>query len=224
MATVAELLVKISGDSSGLRKELQASQRQLQRAYGSKALDFGGDLAAGMGLAAAAMGAVGLAAIKMAANMEQNRIAFTTMLGSAQAAESFLSSLAAFAEKTPFEFTGLVDSSKRLLACGYTAQEVIPMLTGIGDAVAAMGGSAEVLDRVTLAFGQMKAKGFVSGEEMRQLAEAGIPAWQFLAYVIGKDIPTTMKLAEDKALNAEAATAGMIEQWQTLRRELQRSN
>ena len=29
-----------------------------------------------------------------------------------------------------------------------------------------------------------------------QLAEAGVPAWKFLADAIGKDIPTAMKMAE----------------------------
>lgn len=215
MATIAELLVKISGDSAGLRKELDASQRQLKRTFGADALGASKALVGGVSLVAAALGGVGVAAVKMAADMQQNRIAFTTMLGSAAAAETMLSQLAAFAEKTPFEFTGLVESSKKLLAYGYSAQEIIPMLNNIGDAVAAVGGSADVLDRVTLAFGQMRAKGFVSGEEMRQLAEAGIPAWQMLAKVIGKDIPTTMKLAEDKALNANAAIAGMLEQMGT---------
>lgn len=215
MSTVAELLVKISADSSGLRRELAASQRQMKRAFGSEGMAISSGVIGGLGLVTAALGGVGIAAVKMAADMEQNKIAFTTMLGSAQAAESMLSQLATFAEKTPFEFTGLVNSTKRLLAYGYTAQEIIPTLTSIGDAVAAMGGSSEVLDRVTLAFGQMKAKGFVSGEEMRQLAEAGIPAWQFLANAIGKTIPEAMKLAEDKALNAEAAMAGMLAQMTT---------
>lgn len=212
MATVAELLVKISGDSSGLQKELAASQRQLKRTFGADAMEASRMVVGGMGIMAAAIGGVGVAAVKMAADMEQNRIAFTTMLGSAGAAEAMLSQLATFAEKTPFEFSGLVNSTKRLLAYGYAANEVVPTLTTIGDAVAAMGGSAEVLDRVTLAFGQMKAKGFISGEEMRQLAEAGIPAWQFLANAIGKTIPEAMKLAEDKAIDAEAAMAGMMAQ------------
>lgn len=212
MATIAELLVKISGDSTGLRKELSASQRQLKRAFGPEAMGASKAIVGGFGIVAAALGGVGVAAVKMSADLQQSKIAFTTMLGSAAAAETMLSQLAAFAEKTPFEFTGLVESSKKLLAYGYSAQEIIPMLNSIGDAVAAVGGSAEVLDRVTLAFGQMRAKGFVSGEEMRQLAEAGIPAWQMLAKTIGKTIPEAMKLAEDKALNADAAIAGMLEQ------------
>lgn len=212
MATIAELLVKIGADGSGLRRELAATERQMKRAFGSEAMNLSGNLATGMGLVAAALGGVGVAAVKMAADMEQNRIAFTTMLGSAQDAEKMLTDLATFAEKTPFEFAGLVDSTKKLMAYGFAAQEVIPMLNSIGDAVAAVGGSAEVLNRVTVAFGQMKAKGFISGEEMRQLAEAGIPAWQMLAKAIGTDIPTAMKKAEDKAIDAEAAMAGMIAQ------------
>ena len=215
MATVAELLVRIGADGSGLRKELAASQRQLKRAFGPDAIGFSKNLAIGMGAITAALGGVGIAAVKMAADFEQSKIAFTTMLGSAAAAESMLSQLATFAEKTPFEFEGLVQSSKKLLAYGYAAQEIIPMLNSIGDAVAAVGGSADVLDRVTLAFGQMRAKGFVSGEEMRQLAEAGIPAWQMLSNVIGKTIPETMKLAENKALDANAAIAGMLSQMST---------
>lgn len=211
-ATVAELLVKIGADGSGLRKEIAASQRQLKRGFGPEALGVSQGAVTLMGGLAASMALVGGAAIKMAADMEQNKIAFETMLGSAQRADSFLRELESFAAKTPFEFTGLVNSSKKLMAYGFAAQEIIPIMTQIGNAVAALGGSTEVLDRVTLAFGQMKAKGMVSGEEMRQLAEAGIPAWQMLAKVIGKDIPTTMKLAEEKALNADAAIAGMLSQ------------
>ena len=212
MATVAELLVKIGADSQGLRKEIAASRRQMQRAFGPDALQFADKAGTALLGLSAGIGAVGFASIKMAADMEQNRIAFTTMLGSAEQADKFLRELAAFAEKTPFEFTGLVASSKKLLAFGFQAKEIIPIMTKIGDAVSAVGGSAEVLDRVTLAFGQMKTKGFVSAEEMKQLAEAGIPAWEMLAKVIGKDLPTTMKLAEDKALDANAAIEGMLSQ------------
>lgn len=212
IATVAELLVKIGADSQGLRKELTASQRQIKRAFSPEQMAISETVIAGAGAFTVALGAVGVASVKMAADMEQNKIAFTTMLGSAQKAETFLQEIATFAEKTPFEFPGLVASSKKLLAFGFQAQEIIPMMTGIGDAVSAVGGSAEVLDRVTLAFGQMKTKGMVSAEEMNQLAEAGIPAWEMLAKTIGTDIPTAMDLAEKKSINADAAIAGMISQ------------
>ncbi|MBP2638444.1 MAG: hypothetical protein H6Q72_4351 [Firmicutes bacterium] len=163
-------MVTIGANSSGLRKELQASKRQLNRAFGSEAMaasnatvERAGEL---MGVLAVGMGVVGVKAVKMAADMEQNRIAFETMLGSAQSANTFLQQLQDFAEKTPFTFDGLVTGSKRMLAMGFTVEEILPSLTAFGDAVAAVGGSTEVLDRVTLAFGQMKAKQRVSAEEI----------------------------------------------------------
>lgn len=125
---------------------------------------------------------------------QQAQIAFTTMLGSGEQAASFLSNLQSFAASTPFEFPELVTASQRLLAMGFSAQDVIPTLTDIGNAVAGLGGSSEMVDRVTTAFGQMQAKGKASSEEIMQLTEAGIPAWKYLAEAIGTDIPTAMKM------------------------------
>lgn len=212
IATVAELLVKIGADSQGLRKELAASQRQIKRAFSPEQMAISDSVITGTSAFTVALGAVGVASVKMAGTMEQNKVAFEKMLGSAAAAEAFLQQLATFAEKTPFDFPGLVASSKKLLAFGFQAQEIIPMMTSIGDAVSGVGGNVETLDRVTLAFGQMKTKGMVSAEEMNQLAEAGIPAWEMLAKTIGTDIPTAMDLAEKKSINADAAIAGMISQ------------
>lgn len=168
----------------------------------------------GATLAVGALGtAVGVTGFKFDAMREQAQIAFTTMLGSAQKANKFLDQLQAFAAKTPFEFPELVQTSQRLLAMGFSAQKVIPMMTAIGDAVAAMGGTPEMLDRVTLALGQMQAKGKVSAEEMLQLTEAGIPAWDMLAKKIGVSIPQAMKLAQkgtiDSGTAINAITQGM---------------
>lgn len=41
------------------------------------------------------------------------------------------------------------------------------------------------MDRITLAYGQMLAKGKVTGEELMQMAEAGVPLQTALAESIG---------------------------------------
>jgi tape measure domain-containing protein len=146
---------------------------------------------------------------------EQATVAFTNLLGSGEKAKAFLDELQAFAARTPFEFKELTQSAQKLTAMGFAARDVIPMLTAVGNAVAAMGGSAEQVNRVTTALTQMKAKGKVSAEEMMQLAEAGIPAWQILADKIGKSIPEAMKLAEKGAISADVAIAGLIEGMQS---------
>ena len=134
------------------------------------------------------VGAAG-AALKLAGDFEQTKIAFDTMLGSGVEAQAFLEELEAFAASTPFEFRDLTDAAKKMMALGFSAEQVIPTLTAIGDSVAGLGGGAEMINRVTLALGQMQAKGKVSAQEMQQLAEAGIPAWQMLADKIGVSIP-----------------------------------
>jgi tape measure domain-containing protein len=154
---------------------------------------------------------VAAAAVKAAGDWEQTKIAFTTMLGSAEKAGTFLKEMQDFAAATPFELPGLIEGARRMMAMGFTAQQVKPMLTAVGDAVAGLGLGQEGIQRVTLALGQMQAKGKVSGEEMRQLAEAGIPAWQFLAEKIGKDIPAAMKLSEKGAIDAQTAIAAITE-------------
>jgi tape measure domain-containing protein len=180
---------------------------------GSKFALMGGALALGVGGAAAALGAFGLKAIQASADMEQTRIAFGTLLGGAKQADSMIRDLQAFAAKTPFEFSGLQQSAKRLLAFGFTAKSIIPTMTAVGDAVAALGGGQEMIDRVTMAMGQMMAKGRVQGDEMLQLAEAGIPAWDFLAKKLGVTIPEAMKKVTAGAVDAktgiDALTEGM---------------
>ena len=172
MATVAELLVKIGANSSGLRKELAASQRQIKRAFGPEAMEAS-SVAVGragelMAVLSVAMTGVGVASVKMAASMEQNKIAFETMLGSAESANTFLQQLQSFAEKTPFTFDGLVTGSKRMLAMGFQANEIIPILTTIGDAVAAVGGTADSLPGMA-AFQEFPDAGYLILSESEQV-------------------------------------------------------
>lgn len=151
--------------------------------------------------------------INFNAMQENATTAFTTMLGSGEKAKSFLDDLQAFAAKTPFEFPDLVQSSQRLLAMGFSADKVLPTMTAIGDAVAGLGGGKEMIERVTTAFGQINAKGKTSAEEMNQLTEAGIPAWQMLADKIGKSVPEAMAMVTKGSIDAkttiDAVTAGM---------------
>lgn len=160
-----------------------------------------------------ATAAVGAFALSTASAAETSEMAFTTMLGSAESARDMMEQLADFAARTPFELTGLVQSTQQLLAYGFAAEDVIPMLTKVGDAVAALGSGQQGIDAVTRALGQMQTKGTVSAEEMLQLTEQGIPAWQYLADAIGTDTAGAMDKVKDKAVSAadgiKAITDGM---------------
>jgi len=209
--------VDAAGDQTA--RNLEKSAGGIGSAFGGIAKNAAG-IAAGLGafeLAKGAISGVKSALFDFNAGMEQARIGFTTMLGSGEAANAFLKDLQRFAATTPFEFPELRDNAQKMLAMGVSADQVIPRMTAIGDAVAALGGGGELVGRITTALGQMGAKGKVSAEEMLQLTEAGIPAWDMLAKAIGVSVPEAMKLAEKGAITADTAigaiTSGMTERF-----------
>lgn len=210
MAEVARLQVVIGARMNEFNKEMGALQKNIKRTFASDNLGISkGALGviAGVGVA---LGALGVASVKAAGQMEQTRIAFTTLLKDGEKAKSFLSELEKFAASTPFELPGVLDASKRLLAFGFSAEQVIPILTAVGDSAAALGIGEEGIQRLTLAIGQMQAKGKVSAEEMLQLAEAGVPAWEMLANKIGTDIPTAMDKASKGQISAAEGIQAVI--------------
>lgn len=143
--------------------------------------------------------------------LELAGVSFTTLLGSTARAQAHLEELRKFGESTPFEFPDLIKGSQRMQAMGFAADAVIPTLRAVGDAVSAVGGGKEELDGVVLALGQMKSKGTVSAEEMNQLAERGIPAWDILAQKIGKTTEETRKLGESGRLRGAPAVDALLE-------------
>ena len=207
MTEVARLSVAIGADTSDLEKGSAKAQSIVQGFGGAMSSILAG-IGQGIGQSVFSTITEGLGAIKSAAvdlnsSLEQSKIAFTTMLGSAENADKFLKELQQFAAKTPFEFPDLVDASKRMFAFGFESKQVVPLLTAVGNAVAAVGGGRDVINGVTLALGQMRAKGKVSAEEMGQLAERGIPAWEMLANKLGVDIPKAMEMTSKGLVKAE---------------------
>ncbi len=117
--------------------------------------------------------------ISQAGAFEQNTIAFETMLGSAERATTLLNEIKEFAKKTPFNLEELVEGSKKLLAYNVSAEQLIPTLDSLGNIAAGVG--REKFPQLVLAFGQVKAATKLTGAELRQFSEAGVPLLQTLA-------------------------------------------
>lgn len=210
MATVASILIKIGANSSELRKELANTKKELETNLGSAAMTASHIAVAGIAGIAASLGALGVKAVQAAGSFQQTQAAMTNMLGSAERAQSLLSDLQNFAAKTPFEFNDVAAATQKFLAFGFTAEQVIPTLTAVGDAAAGVGLGKEGVDRVTLALGQMAAKAKVQSDEMLQLTEAGIPAWQMLADKIGVSVPQAMDMVSKGAVDAQTGLQALV--------------
>ena len=201
---------KSLGGSIGKSLDLSAIGAGLSDA-GQKLADVGGKLTAGITVPlVGATAAAGTFALKTASAAETTEISFTTMLGSEEAALSMMEELADFAAHTPFELSGLQTATRQLLAYGFTAGDVIPMLTAVGDATAALGTGQAGIESVTRALGQMQTRGKVSAEEMLQLTEAGIPAWEYLARTIGTDTAGAMDAVTKGAVSANEGIQAIV--------------
>ena len=152
-------------------------------------------------------GAVGFGQALLGPNaaMEQTTVAFETLLGKGKATQDFLKQMQQFAAATPFTFPEVATSAQHMLAFGFSAKQVLPYLTNIGDAMSAMGKGSANIDHIVEVFGQMHAAGKLNAGDMMQLASEGIPAWKFLADAMGKTVPEVQKLSSQGLIPADKA-------------------
>jgi tape measure domain-containing protein len=205
----------VSGDFSDLIKGAQNAAKNIADlglkmsgiATAAKGFDVAssavGDLINGLGkigLAASGIEAIGKSTVSMGmallkgnANLEMTTISFQTLLGSASAAQDMIKQLTDFAASTPFELTGLESNTQRLLAFGFSAKDIIPLMTSMGDAISALGGTQDNLNSLVYVMGQMRQEAHINAGDIMQMVNLGIPALQMLADHYGK---TTSEIQE----------------------------
>lgn len=207
-----KVVIEILGDSSKFASEVSKLTDTTSKAISSLGSGFS---KAGTILTAAVTAPLAIAGVKAArwasqtaANAEQVDIAFNTMLGP-ERAKKMIADLVEFAKTTPFEMAGLNKATQQMLAYGFAADDVIPMLTDVGNATAALGAGQQGIDAITRALGQMHGKGTAASQEMMQLTEVGIPAWEYLAKALHTDVAGAMEMVTKKAVSADVAIAAI---------------
>jgi hypothetical protein len=146
------------------------------KAIGAAASNLKGALA---GIAAAVGGVMGLNAaiqqsVRFNAQLEQQGVAFKTLLGNAEAASRRMAELAKFAAQTPFELPEIVQASKVLQSLTNGALASGDGLRLVGDAAAATG---RPLEEVAMWVGRLYAglqSGTPVGEATLRLIEMGL--------------------------------------------------
>lgn len=129
-------------------------------------------MAAPLSIFGLSLGAIGLNALKTARDFEQYRVSFEVLLGSQARAKALMEEITVYAAKTPFEMPELVDGTRRLLAFGIGVKEVVPLLGRLGDLSM---GNKDKLERMTDAFGKVKARGKANMRDLNRFIEAGVP-------------------------------------------------
>lgn len=161
---VERLVVRLLADATSYNRIIDSVQARLS--------DF----------AAYATVTLGKTAIELAANYERAGVAFEVMTGSALRGQKILRDVANLALETPFSTDELIKSAKQVKAFGFEVDDIIPILSRLGDVAS---GTGSDMDRIILAFGQVRTTGRLMGQELRQFTNAGVPILENLAKVMG---------------------------------------
>src|SRR5207249_10569177 len=146
------------------------------------------------------------------AQMEQTQVAFTHLLGSSQAAGDYLKQLWNFAATTPFEFNQVTAAAQQMIAFGFSAKDVLPDLTDMGDALSSMGQiGGDSIQRITMIFGQMHAAGKIHAQDMMQLTSMGIPGWKMLADAMHLSVAQVQDLSQKGLIPADKAIQMLLD-------------
>ncbi len=146
--------------------------------------------------------------IEMNASLEQLTIQLETTTGQG---EEMMAWVREMSKVTPFTTETLASTLSMAAAYGFTAEEAQGLAIISGDVAAAMGGGAETMQRIIRALGQMKARTKVTANEMLQLTEAGIPAWEILADAIGVAVPELQEMVSEGVVPADEAIEALGE-------------
>lgn len=114
--------------------------------------------------------------------------------GDLKKAQKELAWIKDFAKTTPLELQGVTESFIQMKAMGLDPMD--GTMRKLVDTASFLGGTQEEMRRLILAVGQAWAKEKLQGEEVRQMTELGIPVWQLLSKVTGKNTKELMKLSE----------------------------
>ena len=102
------------------------------------------------------------------------QVSFGNLFGNYDLASEFVSVLQEYATRSPFDFSDVEAAARSLSAYGIEAENMMFVIEGIGNLAAVTGNYSETFNRVARAIGQINTRGKLMGEEMRQLAEAGL--------------------------------------------------
>lgn len=105
----------------------------------------------------------------------QQHVALRSILGDVQKADKLFEQTQQLALQSPFKFGELNRDVKQLAAFGVEANDLYNTTKRLADIASGLGVSFE---RLGLAYGQVKARSWLDGKELRQFAYAGLPLLQ----------------------------------------------
>lgn len=116
--------------------------------------------------------------VETTAEFEMQRVALAAIIQNKQKADKIFAQTVELGIQSPFMIKQLITAEKQLSAYRIETENLFDTTKRLADISAGLGVSME---RLILAYGQVKAASVLRGQEIRQFTEAGIPIVQLLA-------------------------------------------
>lgn len=202
---MAGLKFDITGDNGNMLSALHGVQKGVRQTQQVVEQSGQGIEQMFAGIKSAAVSALGAFSAQQFASkvmqvrgqFQQLEVAFETMLGSAEKANSLMGQLVKTAAVTPFDLQGVANGAKQLLAYGIQADDVNETLVRLGDIAA---GLSMPLNDLVYLYGTTMVQGRMFTMDLRQFQGRGIPIADELAKQFG--------VAKEKV--GELVTAGKV--------------
>ncbi|WP_422445446.1 tape measure protein [Endozoicomonas sp. ALB091] len=151
-----------------------------------------------LGLAAATTGLYALkrsieGVLKAGDQFERLSVQMEAITGSAEGAQEATQWIKDFTRNTPYQLNEVSEAFVRLKAFGLDPMD--GTMQALVDQASKLGGGMDRLNGISLAVGQAWAKQKLQGEEILQMVERGIPVWDLLQKVTGKNVQELQKLS-----------------------------
>jgi len=169
----------------------------------------------------AGMMAVGLATlvpvgmgVKIAGEFEQARLGLQTLLGSKEAAEEMFKGIKEDAATSSFDVESMLKVNRALVSTGLGAEKARADAMNLANAVAAVGGTNDHLQRMAINLQQIRNIGKANGLDIKQFGYAGINIYKLLEETMGLNVDQLQKMdityeQITAALEHAAAAGGM---------------
>lgn len=139
-------------------------------------------------------------------SLEQYTTSFEVMTGSAEKAASITKELGDIAANTPFELPTLADTTQLLMNYGFQADDAMAKMMMLGDISQ---GSADKMNRIAMAYGQMSSAGKVSLEDVKQMIEAGFNPLQEISQTTGESMASLYDRISKGTISVDEITESM---------------
>jgi tape measure domain-containing protein len=116
--------------------------------------------------------------------------------------------------QSPYSQDDVIKAMKMGIALGYNSDQAKRLTNANINFAAATGATGDAMSRITLALGQMQAKGKLAGGEMLQLTEAGVPMREILlesGKIAGLTTENFAKMQEKGLIPAKEAYEAYVE-------------